>query len=51
MALQGGIPCSLIRGGTSRGAYFLEKHLPADEAERNALLLKIMGGPDALQVD
>ena len=46
-----GIPCSLIRGGTSRGAYFLEKHLPMDEGERNALLVRIMGGPDALQVD
>ncbi len=47
----GGIPCSLIRGGSSRGAYFLERHLPADEIERDALLLRIMGGPDALQVD
>lgn len=51
MAATGGIPCSLIRGGTSRGAYFLEQHLPADELERDALLLRIMGGPDALQVD
>ena len=46
-----GIPCSLIRGGTSRGAYFLEEDLPADEVERNALLVRIMGGPDPLQVD
>ena len=46
-----GIPCSLIRGGTSRGAYFLEQDLPADAMERDALLLRIMGGPDALQVD
>ncbi len=45
------IPCSLIRGGTSRGAYFLADDLPADPAERDALLRRIMGGPDALQVD
>ena len=51
MAGMSGIPCSLIRGGTSRGAYFLEQHLPADERERNALLARIMGGPDVLQVD
>ncbi|MCZ6620202.1 MAG: 4-oxalomesaconate tautomerase [Gammaproteobacteria bacterium] len=48
---MGGIPCSLIRGGTSRGAYFQEKHLPADEVARDALLVRIMGGPDVLQVD
>ena len=45
------IPCSLIRGGTSRGAYFRADDLPGDPAERNALLVRIMGGPDALQVD
>ncbi|MDE0348975.1 MAG: 4-oxalomesaconate tautomerase [Gammaproteobacteria bacterium] len=45
------VPCSLIRGGTSRGAYFLADDLPDDPAERNALLVRIMGGPDALQVD
>ena len=45
------IPCALIRGGTSRGAYFLKSDLPADETERDRLLLRVMGGPDALQVD
>jgi 4-oxalomesaconate tautomerase len=45
------IPCALIRGGTSRGAYFLQSDLPVDEAERDRLLLRVMGGPDALQVD
>ena len=45
------VPCSLIRGGTSRAAFFLRDDLPADEAVRNRLLVRILGGPDALQVD
>lgn len=45
------VPCALIRGGTSRGAYFLAADLPDDPVERDALLVRIMGGPDALQVD
>ena len=45
------IPCALIRGGTSRGAYFLAEDLPDDDAARDSLLVRIMGGPDALQVD
>ena len=45
------VPCTLIRGGTSRGAYFLAEDLPKNPAERDALLVRIMGGPDPLQVD
>ena len=45
------IPCALIRGGTSRGAYFLAADLPDDATARDSLLVRIMGGPDALQVD
>jgi 4-oxalomesaconate tautomerase len=40
-----------MRGGTSKGAYFLAEDLPADPAERDALLLSIMGSPDATQID
>ena len=46
-----GIPCTWMRGGTSKGAYFLKEHLPADEAERDRLLLSIMGSPDPRQID
>jgi 4-oxalomesaconate tautomerase len=46
-----GIPCLLIRGGTSKGAYFEAKDLPADAAERDDLLLRIMGSPDPRQID
>lgn len=46
-----GIPCTWMRGGTSKGAYFLASDLPADPAERNALLLAVMGSPDPRQID
>ncbi|PTW63050.1 4-oxalomesaconate tautomerase [Breoghania corrubedonensis] len=45
------IPCMLLRGGTSKGAYFLKSDLPADREERDALLLKVMGSPDPRQID
>jgi 4-oxalomesaconate tautomerase len=41
----------LMRGGTSKGAYFLASDLPADPAERDELLLRIMGSPDPRQID
>ncbi|MFE6282224.1 4-oxalomesaconate tautomerase [Streptomyces sp. NPDC057877] len=47
----GGVPCLLMRGGTSKGAYFLAGDLPADPAARDELLLRIMGSPDARQID
>ena len=40
-----------MRGGTSKGAYFLADDLPADAATRNDLLLRIMGSPDPRQID
>ncbi len=46
-----GIPCTWMRGGTSKGAYFLAADLPVDVAERDALLLSIMGSPDPRQID
>ncbi len=46
-----GIRCMQMRGGTSKGAYFLADDLPADEAARDDLLLRIMGSPDPRQID
>jgi 4-oxalomesaconate tautomerase len=46
-----GVRCMLMRGGTSKGAYFLAEDLPLDPAERDDLLLRIMGSPDARQID
>jgi hypothetical protein len=41
----------LIRGGTSKGAYFLASDLPSSREERDALLLSIMGSPHPDQID
>lgn len=41
----------LMRGGTSKGAYFIAEDLPSDTEERDDLLLRIMGSPDARQID
>ena len=41
----------VMRGGTSKGLYFLADDLPADAAARDDLLLRIMGSPDARQID
>ena len=46
-----GIRCMLMRGGTSKGAYFLAHELPGPERERADLLLRLMGSPDARQID
>jgi 4-oxalomesaconate tautomerase len=48
---EDGIRCLWMRGGTSKGAYFLASDLPADRAARDALLLRIMGSPDPRQID
>lgn len=48
---QTAIPCAVIRGGTSRGVYFHRRDLPDDEALRDKVLLGVLGGPDALQID
>ena len=40
-----------MRGGTSRGPYFLASDLPRDPAKRDAVLLAVMGSPHQLQVD
>ncbi len=40
-----------MRGGTSRGPFFLEDHLPKDIAARDAILLAVMGSPDVRQID
>jgi 4-oxalomesaconate tautomerase len=43
--------CMWMRGGTSKGGYFLADELPADPAARAAFLLRVMGSPDPRQID
>lgn len=46
-----GARCMWMRGGTSKGGYFLAEDLPQDPTERDAFLLRVMGSPDARQID
>lgn len=46
-----GVRCMWMRGGTSKGGYFLADDLSADLATRDAFLLHIMGSPDLRQID
>lgn len=48
---QTAIPMCLMRGGTSRGPMFRATDLPTDIAQRDAVLLAVMGSPHPLQVD
>ncbi|MFG2030261.1 4-oxalomesaconate tautomerase [Streptomyces sp. NPDC048825] len=41
----------LMRGGTSKGAYFLADDLPTQPGARDDLLLRLMGSPDPRQID
>ena len=50
-AMQTSIPTLLMRGGTSRGPFFLASDLPADVATRDRVLLAVMGSPDKRQID
>jgi len=46
-----GVRCTMLRAGTSRGLYFAAGDLPAAPAERDDLLLRLMGTPDPRQID
>jgi len=48
---QTAIPCMLMRGGTSKGAYFIDRDLPDDDATRDRVLLAALGSPDRRQID
>ena len=48
---QVAIPCVVMRGGTSKGLYFLASDLPADRAARDTFLLAAMGSPDVREID
>lgn len=45
------VPCSIIRGGTSKGVYFLEKDIPKAGRERDRFLMEVMGSPDKKQIN
>jgi 4-oxalomesaconate tautomerase len=45
------IACTLMRGGTSKGPFFLARDLPSDITIRDRVLLAAMGSPDTRQID
>lgn len=49
--MQTSIPTLFMRGGTSRGPFFLASDLPADIPTRDKVLLAVMGSPDKRQID
>lgn len=49
--MSDGIRVMWMRGGTSKGGYFLAEDLPTETAVRDAFLLRIMGSPDERQID
>lgn len=49
--MSDGVRCMWMRGGTSKGAFFLADDLPVDPAARAAFLLRVMGSPDSRQID
>lgn len=51
MATDTGIPVMVMRGGTSKGLYFLQSDLPADDETRDRMLMQVMGTPDPRQID
>ena len=45
------VPCVLMRGGTSKAAFFHARDLPVDTGQRDALLLAAMGFGEPRQID
>src|SRR3979411_2696394 len=46
MTQQLRIPAVYMRGGTSKGVFFLKDELPSDQRQRERLLLRVIGSPD-----
>jgi methylitaconate Delta-isomerase len=44
-------PCTIMRGGTSKGIFLMEKDLPRDPHLRDKIILGIFGSPDIRQIN
>ena len=49
--MSNGVPVMWMRGGTSKGGYFLASDLPSEPTLRDEFLLRVMGSPDNRQID
>jgi 2-methylaconitate cis-trans-isomerase PrpF len=45
------VPCTIMRGGTSKGVFFKHDDMPVDQNKWSDFLLDVMGSPDARQID
>ncbi len=45
------VPCTIMRGGTSKGVIFAARDLPEDPKLRERMILALMGSPDPRQID
>ncbi|MFI5170586.1 MAG: PrpF domain-containing protein, partial [Vicinamibacterales bacterium] len=45
------VPCTLMRGGTSKAVFFNARALPDDPALRDQVLMAALGSPDPRQID
>lgn len=48
---QTAVPCTLMRGGTSKAVFLKQEHVPAGARERDRFLLALFGSPDKRQID
>lgn len=46
-----GLSCTIMRGGTSKGVFLMERDLPADSDLRERIILAVFGSPDLRQID
>lgn len=45
------VPCTIMRGGTSKAIFLKSNHLPQDQILRDKIILAIFGSPDVRQID
>lgn len=51
MAKRTAFPCTIMRGGTSKGIFLMENDLPEDPELRDRIILAVFGSPDIRQID
>lgn len=51
MSVRKTMPCTIMRGGTSKGVFFLRDNMPGNMEDWDPILLKIMGSPDKKQIN
>jgi methylitaconate Delta-isomerase len=51
MEIQEMVRCTIMRGGTSKGIFFLRNDLPKEEVLRDRVIRRIFGTPDRREID